>query len=334
MPGGISHHAKDILFKSLSALYQNQALDVYGLHGLPRIKAVLPTEFPSVRADERRADTVFLLEDDSILLLEYESNERFLDNHLKYLDYACRILHTYYQQEKRIRPIRIVVIYTSDVTSAREQLDAGDVLLSSKAVLLGEFNGDAIFHAIEEKVHNGEPLTPEETMKLILVPLMHTRFDRQTMIEKTIELAKTIDDEPKQLHIIAGVLTATDKFIDRSYAEKVKEWIKMNKVFRLLVEELEQEREEMLKKVMQEKEQAVQRAIQEKEQAVQRVIQEKEQAVQRVMQEKEQAIKQTEKRKAIEIAKNLLDVLPIHEIAKRTGLTVAEVADLAKEMDR
>lgn len=56
------------------------------------------------------------------------------------------------------------MIYTSDVTSAREQLDAGDVLLSSKAVLLGEFNGDAIFHAIEEKVHNGEPLTPEETV--------------------------------------------------------------------------------------------------------------------------------------------------------------------------
>ncbi|MGJ3223727.1 transcriptional regulator, partial [Geobacillus thermoleovorans] len=92
----------------------------------------------------------------------------------------------------------------------------------------------------------------------------------------------------------------------------LKEWIKMNKVFRLLVEELEQEREEMLKKVMQEKEQAVQQ----------------------VLQEKEQAIKQTEKRKAIEIAKNLLDVLPIHEIAKRTGLTVAEVADLAKEMDK
>ncbi|TCK06733.1 UNVERIFIED_ORG: hypothetical protein BDK47_10513 [Anoxybacillus amylolyticus] len=64
----------------------------------------------------------------------------------------------------------------------------------------------------------------------------------------------------------------------------------MNKVFRLLVEDLEQE--------------------------------------------KEKAVKQAEKQKAIEIAKNLLDVLPIHEVAKRTGLTVAEVADLAKEMDQ
>ncbi|KYD28622.1 hypothetical protein B4113_3419 [Geobacillus sp. B4113_201601] len=66
--------------------------------------------------------------------------------------------------------------------------------------------------------------------------------------------------------------------------------MKMNKVFRLLVEDLEQE--------------------------------------------KEKAVKQAEKQKAIEIAKNLLDVLPIHEVAKRTGLTVAEVAELAKEMDQ
>ncbi|KAF0996055.1 hypothetical protein LG52_2390 [Geobacillus kaustophilus] len=51
-------------------------------------------------------------------------------------------------------------------------------------------------------------------------------------------------------------------------------------------------------------------------------------------QEKEKAIKQAEKQKATEIAKNLLDILPIHEVAKRTGLTVVEVADLAKEMDK
>lgn len=85
MAGGISYHAKDVLFKSLSELYQNQALDVYGLHGLPKIKTLLPNEYPAVRADEKRSDTLFLLEDDSILLLECESNQRFIENHLKYL---------------------------------------------------------------------------------------------------------------------------------------------------------------------------------------------------------------------------------------------------------
>lgn len=304
MARGISYQAKDILFKSLSELYKNQTLDVYGLHGLPKIKALLPNEFPAVQASTKRSDTLFLLEDDSILLLEYESNNRFIANHLKYLDYAYRLLDTYYKTEKQIRPIRIVVIYTSDITRVEEQLHAGDVFISSQAVLLCEFNGDAIFHAIEEKIRNNEPLTAEETMKLILVPLMHSRYDRQTMIEKTIGLAKEITDEPTQLHIIAGVLTATDKLIDEHYAKKVKEWMKMNKVLRLLVEELEQEKELAVKAAMEEIEERMKQTLQE-----------------------------TEKKKAIDIAKNLLDILPIHEIAKRTGLSIAEVADLAKEME-
>jgi hypothetical protein len=48
---------------------------------------------------------------------------------------------------------------------------------------------------------------------------------------------------------------------------------------------------------------------------------------------KKEDIKETEKHQAFEIAKNLLDVLPIGEFAKRTGLTVAEVADLAKSKE-
>ena len=47
-------------------------------------------------------------------------------------------------------------------------------------------------------------------------------------------------------------------------------------------------------------------------------------------QEKEKEVHE----KTLEIAKKLLDVLPIHEIAKRTGLTISEVADLAKEMEK
>ncbi|MBA2879609.1 SAM-dependent MidA family methyltransferase [Anoxybacillus kamchatkensis] len=78
----------------------------------------------------------------------------------------------------------------------------------------------------------------------------------------------------------------------------------MNKVLRLLVEELEQEKELAVKAAMEEIEERMKQTLQE-----------------------------TEKKKAIDIAKNLLDVLPIHEIAKRTGLSIAEVADLAKEME-
>lgn len=36
---------------------------------------------------------------------------------------------------------------------------------------------------------------------------------------------------------MAGILTATDKFIDRKYSEMIKEWIRLTKVARLFEEE-------------------------------------------------------------------------------------------------
>lgn len=52
-----------------------------------------------------------------------------------------------------------------------------------------------------------------------------------------MSLAKEIKDDDIQSFIIAGILSATDKFIDRDYSNKLKEWLKMTKVGRLFEEE-------------------------------------------------------------------------------------------------
>ena len=44
-------------------------------------------------------------------------------------------------------------------------------------------------------------------------------------------------DEQQQIFIIAGILVATDKFIDKKYSNMIKEWISMTKVARLFEEE-------------------------------------------------------------------------------------------------
>lgn len=52
--------------------------------------------------------------------------------------------------------------------------------------------------------------------------------------------------------------------------------------------------------------------------------------------EKEEAMKETrnqaEKNKAIEIAKNLMDVLSVEMISKKTGLSIDEVKKLKEDM--
>lgn len=50
--------------------------------------------------------------------------------------------------------------------------------------------------------------------------------------------------------------------------------------------------------------------------------------------EKEEAMNQAEKGKAIEIAKNLMDILSVEMISKKTGLSIEEVERLKEEMSK
>lgn len=75
-------------------------------------------------------------------MLEYESNNNYIDNHLKYIRYAHIISQRFFQEEKLIKNLRIVVVYTSDVTSAKNELSLGDLKILTEPVLLYKFNGD------------------------------------------------------------------------------------------------------------------------------------------------------------------------------------------------
>lgn len=89
-------------------MFKDKALIMYGLE-YPKIVEMLPNEFPEVKVDERRAGSVFLLEDGSILLLEYESNNRITENMYKYIDYVLRISRKYYEENKSIKKVNVAV---------------------------------------------------------------------------------------------------------------------------------------------------------------------------------------------------------------------------------
>ena len=232
MADGIAHQNKDIIFKILSENYKNKSLSVYGLN-LPPIKEALPTNLPAVQLDEKRADNIFMLENDTILLLEYESSND-AKNLIKYGHYAFRVTEAYYAGKPH--KVAIVVIYTGDIDSAADSLDLGCMQLKIHQVFLSSFNGDTMYAELERKVRANEPLSDEDVMRFIILPLT-SKTDKQELIETTVSLVKEISNEDKQSFIIAGILSATDKFIDKNYSNKLKEWLKMTKVARLFEEE-------------------------------------------------------------------------------------------------
>ena len=75
MSDGIVYQNKDIEFKLLSDVYKEKSFEAYGLK-IPRIKEVLPTNLPTVSANEKHMDNLFLLEDDTYAIVDYESEEK------------------------------------------------------------------------------------------------------------------------------------------------------------------------------------------------------------------------------------------------------------------
>ena len=111
--GGIAYQNKDITSKLLAENFKGKTFRVYGLD-IPEVKAVLPTNIPSVRANELRLDNLFELVDGTIALVDYESDYKKEDK-VKYLNYLTGIANRY-QQEKKVCPmLRMIVIYTGDI---------------------------------------------------------------------------------------------------------------------------------------------------------------------------------------------------------------------------
>jgi len=91
--------------------------------------------------------------------------------------------------------------------------------LQVSQVFLSKFNGNKLYNEIADKIHNNLPLDDEDVMRFIILPL--TQADnRQDFIENAVNLAKKINDEDVQSFIIAGILSASDKFIDKSIQSK------------------------------------------------------------------------------------------------------------------
>lgn len=243
MSEGIAYQNKDITSKIFAEKFVGKSLEVYGIH-LPKIKEVLPTNLPVIEANELRLDNLFLLENDSFALIDYESTYDKEDK-LKYLDYVVRIAKKYYQIYRDKLKIEIVIIYTADVTEQQTEnvFDLGSVTLKVHPAFLSALDSNRIQENLVQKVKQGKPLSDNELMQFIILPLTYRGAEKKNeAIQELFELSKEIE-ENTQLFLLSGILVFTDKVINEETAKRIKEWISMTKVARLF----EEEKQEALK---------------------------------------------------------------------------------------
>ena len=121
----VAYQNKDIAAKYLAEHFSDKSFATYGVK-VPRIVQVLPTNLPVIEANELRLDNLFLLEDGSLALVDYESSYAESDK-IKYLNYIIRTLKRSMTEDNIMRKIRMIVIYTADIApgQTRPNLDIG-----------------------------------------------------------------------------------------------------------------------------------------------------------------------------------------------------------------
>lgn len=237
---GIAYQNKDIVSKTFADNFKGKSLKVYGIN-IPSIVSVLPTNLPIVEANELRIDNLFLLEDESIAIIDYESEDK-KENRNKYINYIARVLKRYEKEGEFNVKLRMIVIYTADVLpeEVESKYDYGALTLKVENAFLSKINSTEIKNRISQKIKNGERLTDEELMQFIILPLTYKDKERKKFaIKESIDLAKKMQDEETMVFVLSGILVFTDKIIDEELSKQAREWISMTKVARLFEEEKE-----------------------------------------------------------------------------------------------
>ncbi|MCI9634438.1 MAG: hypothetical protein HFH18_14685 [Ruminococcus sp.] len=154
---------------------------------------------------------------------------------MKYLNYIVRILEQYKQEAKHIR---MIVIYTADIEQAEDEFHAGCLTLRLEQAYLRKVDSKSIRDVLEEKLEDGVPLSDDELMQFIILPLTYKGKEaKREAVKDIVDLAKKITDKKNQMFVLSGILVFADKIIDARTAEQIKEVIRMTQVAQLLLAE-------------------------------------------------------------------------------------------------
>lgn len=235
MSEGIAYQNKDILFKILGQTYKEKSFAAYGID-LPPIRELLPTNLPKISANTKDIDNLFLLEDGTYTIVDYEAEFKKL-NKIKYLNYITRVMEKYYKENENF-DLRLIVIYTGDVKSAEPTFETKCLTLRTEQAFLSHIDGEAAFNMIQQKILSDTALEDDDLMKLVILPLtVPGSKGKQEMLEKVVDLAEQIPDEEQRIFTLSGVIVASDKFISREYLEQIRRRINMTQLGQLYEKE-------------------------------------------------------------------------------------------------
>lgn len=209
MPKGKNSPDRDALHKVLAQAYKGKSFAAYGI-ALPPIRELLP----AVPVGDGFIDSLFLLEDGTYAVVECTSGCHKADI-IKYPKHIAEIMRRYDKEDGSFG-LHLVIIYTGDVEKAEPVFDFGCLAMRPEQVFLSRMDGEAEAEAIGQKIRSGLPLTDDDLMELVVLPLaVPDPEGKAQLFDRILAMAEEIPDEGQRAFVPAAMALATEKYINR-----------------------------------------------------------------------------------------------------------------------
>ena len=137
--------------------------------------------------------------------------------------------------ERDGRQIDTVVIYSSEVQNADARLATGTLSFNPQVVMFADYDGNAIYKELEEKLKSGQELSDIDLLNLVFLPLMKSDIPRDELAGESIRMAQSIPDSSKRNACIASIFAFASKYLEEETLNKLLEAIKMSDLATMLI---------------------------------------------------------------------------------------------------
>jgi len=221
--------------KSIMELFKGDAVKFFGIDkqvvSAATISAASRTELTHIHIQKNIDDWILETDDDTFIHFEFQS------------DYNPKDLSRFMVSDAMLyfsvqKPIRTIVVYTADIKDTITMLDAGAIKYSVDAFYMSSLDGDVTYETIRSKIKTGKPLTKQDLMSIVFLPLMMSSVDKVTRFERSIILSNEVTADEEKLQIQAMLHLLADKFIkDPEMLQKLKEMINLTKLSKIIHDE-------------------------------------------------------------------------------------------------
>jgi hypothetical protein len=222
----LSTQVEDTVWKNIFELFKGDAVKFFGIN--TKVTASARTELSHIPIQRKTDDWL------------WDTDEEFFLHFFFFFLYRKKDLSRFMISDAILyhntgKPVRTIVVYSADVKETITTLDAGAIKYNVEAFYMSTLDGDKTYDEIKTKVDANEPLTKQDLMSIVFLPMMKNSVDKVSRFEHAINLSKEISAENERVQIQEMLKLLAEKFIkDVNTLQKLKELVNMGIINEML----------------------------------------------------------------------------------------------------